>query len=286
MYKKVLFPTDFSPIAGHTLSHALTLAQIQEGEVIIQHVVSDYFERLPHWTTIFDLRELQKQIDDYVSKEMARIVRGVSSSSMHIRAIVSKGQTPEEIRALSDEEMVDVIVMGPSMGVITSRVMELADCPVMAVPPAETEAEGCKRARTLLAAVDFSNRPQRLVDHVFRLYESLGVSVYLLHVVEATSPMEVALREKFCGSLGRMHDWALNQMLNLTPTRFVSAPRVHRIFDVGRTADVVARIAGEVNADLVVVGVQDRRLGDRQGLSGKTQRVLMQSGATILAVPA
>ena len=286
MYKKVLFPTDFSPVAGHALSHALKLAQIQGGEVIVQHVVSDYFERLPHWTTIFDIQELQKQVDGYVSEEMARIVSQVSSSGMQIRAIVSKGQTPEEIRALSDEEMVDLIVMGPSTGIITSRVIELADRPVMAVPPAEAEAEGCKRARTLLAAVDFSRRPQKLMDHVFRLYDSLGVSVYLLHVVEATRPMEVALRERFGGPLGRMRDWALNQMLNLTPTEFISAPRVHRIVDVGRTADVVARVAGEVNADLVVVGVQDRRRGDGQCLSDNTERILMQSGATILAVPA
>ena len=77
----------------------------------MQHVVNDYFERLPHWTTIFDVHELQKHMDGVVAGEMKRIVGETGESGLKIRPIVSKGRPAEEINAASEEEMVDLIVM-------------------------------------------------------------------------------------------------------------------------------------------------------------------------------
>jgi nucleotide-binding universal stress UspA family protein len=39
-FKKILFPTDFSPNADRALAHAIRLADFDGGEVIVQHVVS------------------------------------------------------------------------------------------------------------------------------------------------------------------------------------------------------------------------------------------------------
>src|SRR5947207_9028695 len=44
-FKKILFPTDFSANADKALAHAIRLAEFDKGEVIVQHVVGDYFER-------------------------------------------------------------------------------------------------------------------------------------------------------------------------------------------------------------------------------------------------
>ena len=57
-FKKILFPTDFSTNADSALTHAVRLAEMDSGEVIIQHVVSDFFERHSHWATLFDVHEL------------------------------------------------------------------------------------------------------------------------------------------------------------------------------------------------------------------------------------
>src|SRR5262245_28811055 len=58
-FKKILFPTDFSPNADKALAHAIRLADFDKGEVIVQHVVGNYFDKHPHWATLFDVRELQ-----------------------------------------------------------------------------------------------------------------------------------------------------------------------------------------------------------------------------------
>ena len=67
-FKKILFPTDFSPNADKALAHAIRLAEFDSGEVIVQHVVGDYFERHSHWATLFDPRELQTYMDGYVRR--------------------------------------------------------------------------------------------------------------------------------------------------------------------------------------------------------------------------
>ena len=51
-FKKILFPTDFSANAHHALSHAVQLADFHQGELIVQHVVTDYFEKHTHWATL------------------------------------------------------------------------------------------------------------------------------------------------------------------------------------------------------------------------------------------
>ena len=60
-FKKILFPTDFSANADKALAHAIRLAEFDKGEVIVQHVVGDYFERHSHWATIFDPREMPRR---------------------------------------------------------------------------------------------------------------------------------------------------------------------------------------------------------------------------------
>src|SRR5256885_7121133 len=72
--KKILFPTDFSANADRALAHAVRLANFDSGEVIVQHVVDTYFEKHPHWATLFDLHELQKYMDMYVETNMAASV--------------------------------------------------------------------------------------------------------------------------------------------------------------------------------------------------------------------
>src|SRR5215469_2721450 len=69
-FKKILFPTDFSANAHHALLHAMQLADFHKGELIVQHVVTDYFEKHSHWATLFDIHEMQKYLDGYADTEM------------------------------------------------------------------------------------------------------------------------------------------------------------------------------------------------------------------------
>ena len=45
LFQKMLFPTDFSEGANTALSYALRMGDVNGSELIVQHVVGDYFGR-------------------------------------------------------------------------------------------------------------------------------------------------------------------------------------------------------------------------------------------------
>src|ERR1041384_8374128 len=131
-FKKILFPTDFSRNADKALAHAIRLAEFDKGEVIVQHVVGNYFEPHSHWATLYDLHELQKYMDGYVDGHMKDVVPA-DTGNVRIRTVISKGKPAEEIAALATDEMVDLVVMGSAKGAVTNKVIRLTSRPVLAV---------------------------------------------------------------------------------------------------------------------------------------------------------
>src|SRR5436309_13315341 len=109
VFKKILFPTDFSANADKALAHALRLADVDNGEVIVQHVVADYFDRHPHWATLFDLHELQKHMDGYVEAHMMKLLKK-ESGNPRVRNVLSKGKPAEVCARLSTREIGVVVV--------------------------------------------------------------------------------------------------------------------------------------------------------------------------------
>ena len=134
-FTKILFPTDFSQGADHALENVMSLPGVRE--VIVQHVVSTYFEKHSHWTTLFDIHEMQKYMDMHVQTEMAKIAPQGNKDNVTYRTVVSEGKPAEQIVELADKDRVDIIVMGPARGVVTGAVIRAANHPVLAVPQTE-----------------------------------------------------------------------------------------------------------------------------------------------------
>src|SRR5215475_6121456 len=86
-FSKILFPTDFSESANHAFENALCLTGVRE--VIVQHVVSTYFEKHPHWSTLFDIHESQKYVDMYVEQEMSNIPKR-AQEHIACRSVISE----------------------------------------------------------------------------------------------------------------------------------------------------------------------------------------------------
>jgi nucleotide-binding universal stress UspA family protein len=234
-FKKILFPTDFSPNANHALLHAVRLADFHKGEVIVQHVVNNYFNKHPHWSTIFDIHELQKHMDIFGAEQMSRIL-GPYSDAVSIRRVISKGKPAEEIVALAEKELVDLIVMGSAKGVVTNKVIRETTRPVLAISASEqhdpTEPLGV--ARRILVATDFSEHSKKVVSYAFDLKVAFDASIYLLYVMETSKAVEFALKQTHLSSATtKMKEWAFNQLVNLTPDEFMNDPRVVRMVEVG-----------------------------------------------------
>ena len=284
--KKILFPTDFSSNANHALSHAIRLTRFNKGELIVQHVVSTYFEGYPHWSTLFDLHELQKHMDNYVDQQMPRILPD-DMAEIRIRNVISRGKPAEEIAALAQKELADLVVMGSARGVITAKVIRLTNRPVMAITmhgPGNT-GDALRPVRRILVATDFSEHSKQVLQYAFELKQMFNAAIYMLYVIEPMKAVRFGLQQAyFTGRVEKMKQWAENQLVNLTPDEFMDDPAVFRIIDTGTPGDCIASVADNIGADITILGTHEYGTIHRHLLGTTTGKLLTRTSRPVLAV--
>jgi nucleotide-binding universal stress UspA family protein len=284
-FKKILFPTDFSENADRALAHAIRLADFDNGEVIVQHVVSNYFEKHPHWATLFDLHEMQKYLDGYVDARMKAVLP--KDTGVRVRTEISKGKPVEEIAALAERELVDLVVMGSAKGVITNKVIRTTNRPVLAVSAAQPNPNevGLRKLTKILVATDFSPHSKRLVEYAFDLKRIFGANIYMLYVIEVGHAVAWAIRQShFVDAVDKMREWATNQLINLTPDEFINDPTVIRLVEQGRPGETIADVAYELGADLTIVGAHEYGAIHQHLIGTTPDKLLTKASTPILTV--
>jgi nucleotide-binding universal stress UspA family protein len=284
--KKLLFPTDFSANATHALRHAIQLAGFSEGEIVVQHVVSDYFEQHKHWATLFDVHELQKHMDGYVATEVAKALP-TDADGIRVRQVISKGKPADEIAALAEREMVDVVVMGSARGVTTNKVMRLTSRPVLAVSTDTTSSDDShvSKVERILVATDFSEHSKRVVQYAFELKRAFGATIYLMYVIEPRKAIEFGInQDHYFDATEKMREWAMNQLINLTPDEFVNGPRVVRIVENGSPSERIAEVAQQIRADLTVLGTHEHSVLHQHVLGTTADRLLATISNPVLTL--
>jgi nucleotide-binding universal stress UspA family protein len=285
-FKTILFPTDFSANADKALAHAIRLADFDDGEVIIQHVVGNYFERHPHWATLFDVHELQKFMNGYVSAHMEKILPK-QSPNVRLRTLISKGKPADEIAAVAERERVDLVVMGSAKGVVTNKVIRLTNRPVLAVSAAQVgpDETGLQKLTKILVATDFSEHSRRVIQYAFDLKRIFDATIYMLYVIETSHAVEWAFRQgHFSHSMDKMREWAGNQLLNLTPDEYINDPSVVRLVEAGSPGDVIADVAFQVGADLTILGTHEYGAIHQHLLGTTTDKLLTKTATPVLTL--
>jgi nucleotide-binding universal stress UspA family protein len=283
-YRKVLFPTDYSRNSEHAFEHAIRLTEFQKGELIIQHVVNDYFERTPHWITLFDLRQLQLHLDSFAEQEMAKTLVTVGGN-ITVRSVISRGKTADEIVALAEKELVDLVVMGSAAGSVTNSVIRSTNRPVLAVSSHLATSALSGAAGHILVATDFSEHSKKVVRYAFELKKAFDATIYLLYVIETTKAIEFAFKQgHYTDATERMKEWAMNQLLNLVPDGSLDDPRVVRLVETGNASQRIASVAREIGVDLTVLGTHEYGTMHRHLLGTTTDKLLSKMESSFLAV--
>jgi nucleotide-binding universal stress UspA family protein len=285
-FNKILFPTDFSPNAGRALAHAIRLADFNDGEVIVHHVITSYFEQHPHWATLFDIHEMQKFMDGYVAAQMAKILPK-DCGNVRIRTLISKGKPADEIAAVADREFVDLVVMGSAKGVITNKVIRLTNRPVLAVSAVQPTSEeiGLHKVSRILVATDFSQHSKRVIEYAFDLKRIFNATIYMVYVIETGHAIEWAIRQgHLIHGMEKMKEWANNQLLNLVPDEFTNDPTVIRLIATGSPGEAIADTAFEIGADLTILGTHEYGAVHRHLLGTTTDKVLTNTTTPVLTV--
>jgi nucleotide-binding universal stress UspA family protein len=281
-FSKILFPTDFSESAKHALENALYLTGIRE--VIVQHVVSTYFEKHPHWSTLFDIHEMQKFMDMYIETEMAK-VPSQDQGGINYRSVISEGKPAQQIVELADKEKVDLVIMGPARGVITGQVIRASSRPVLAIPESDSQLRPLQKISRILVTTDCSPYSKTVVDYAFQVKQLINCELFLLYVIELSAAIKFGLRQGyFVDAVSKMRTWAKNQLENLTPYQFVKDNSVHWLVEEGPVSDKIAECAEAYDVNLVILGAHGYGPVEKHFVGTTTNKVLTKVSQPILTV--
>ncbi len=140
---RILFPTDFSPASENAFSFALKLAEVLSSQLDIIHVyrlpVVDATNVPPDY-----LGQLFDEKRTHIGEQLRTFTESAPENLINSLEPVHGVFVPEEIAAFAEKQNSRLIVMGTRgehlsrfekfMGSITSNTLEIAKCPVIAVP--------------------------------------------------------------------------------------------------------------------------------------------------------
>ncbi|HTZ17927.1 MAG TPA: universal stress protein [Dissulfurispiraceae bacterium] len=140
--KKVLFTTDFSEGASHSLSYAADVAKTYGARLYLLHVIQDVTMspglHIPHGSVDITYKELEAN----AKKSLEKLFVSVCGEYKNSETGVMRGVPYEEILKFATEKGIDLIVIGTHgrkgldrvlFGSTAERVVRNASCPVLTV---------------------------------------------------------------------------------------------------------------------------------------------------------
>jgi glycine betaine transporter len=142
-FKRILFPTDFSPAAAHALDYAISLALEHEAKIFLLHVVEDIGFNSPFTLSSYPSSvEYHHGIEGKVKEELARVISPQLKRQIPVEELVTNGKPFVEIVRAAREKGADLIVIPTHshpglkhthLGSTAERVARLSPCPVLVI---------------------------------------------------------------------------------------------------------------------------------------------------------
>ena len=152
LFRKVLYPTDFSELAEVAKDYVLKLKDANAQEVVILHVIHPLEFSLPQFDDPFALDvatiyahipEIEKEVLKKHEEMLNTMADELEQQGFTVKRVMTIGDPKEEIVRVADEEKVNVIVIGYHGKGLLERILEMgstakavirnAKCPVLVV---------------------------------------------------------------------------------------------------------------------------------------------------------
>jgi nucleotide-binding universal stress UspA family protein len=159
LFRKVLYPTDFSELAEVAKDYILKLKEANAQEVVILHVIHPLEFSLPQFDDPFALDvatiyahipEIEKEILKKHEEMLNTMADELEQQGFTVKRVMTIGDPKEEIVRIADEEKVNVIVIGYHGKGLLERILEMgstakavirnAKCPVLVVKREKSES--------------------------------------------------------------------------------------------------------------------------------------------------
>ena len=141
MFKKILFPTDFSDVSRKALEYIKQLKGAGAQEVIVLHVVDEkelaVLSRVPD-----QYSQIMAHIEKHIANVMGAIETDLTAEGFQVKLTVKTGQPFTEIMATAADEKVSIIILGSHgrsnigemlLGSVSENVIRHARVPVLVI---------------------------------------------------------------------------------------------------------------------------------------------------------
>jgi len=143
MFKKILYPTDFSDVAKKALDYIMQLKEAGTYEVIVLYVIDKRNLDVLAWYGVNDILTFEKDMENKLTEELSAIEDELRQRGFEVKVRIEKGLPFREIlRVEEEEEDVSLIVIGSHgksnikemlLGSVSEKVVRKAKKPVLVV---------------------------------------------------------------------------------------------------------------------------------------------------------
>ncbi|HID43963.1 MAG TPA: hypothetical protein EYP30_09395 [Archaeoglobaceae archaeon] len=201
MYKKILFPTDFSEVAEGILEWISGLKDIGIEEIVLVRVIN--LTKVVGVTSGFNIESWIKYEEEESEKKLSKLVDYLKQRGFNARYVtpIPRGDPVSEIVKTAENEKVFFIVIGSKgkgffkeilMGSVSEGVVRRSTVPVLLVKPKCFKTDDgkirCELHRNpferILFAYDLSEYSLKVLEHVKIASVSGGKEVIILNVLE------------------------------------------------------------------------------------------------------
>jgi len=142
MFKKILYPTDFSDVAHKALDFIICLQDAGAREVVILHVIDKgNFDAIARYATK-DILDIEEKLKETALAEIKPLEEKLTKKGFKVKVIVSRAVPVMEILRVEAEEKVSAIVIGSHgvsniaemfLGSVSEKVIKRAKTPVLVI---------------------------------------------------------------------------------------------------------------------------------------------------------
>lgn len=274
--EKILIPIDFSETSFLAIEHAATIAQTFKAELVLLHVVEKHWEKFS--IVVPEMRinapdgitnAIEKRLED-VAKDVF-LTYGVKSS-----CITANGTIFSEIISVSEEQKVDLIVMGTHgtsgfveffIGSNAYKVVTSSNCPVLTV---QTHAKKVS-FNNILLPIDNSAHSRQKVNHAIVMARHFSSHLHVVGLADFNDAQELS---KFEIKLEQIQEYIQRCGLNSTI----------EIVKGSNQAVMTTQQAKASNADLIIIMTdQDENISGRL-MGTYAQQIVNHSKIPVMSI--
>jgi nucleotide-binding universal stress UspA family protein len=293
---RILCPVDFSEFSGPALECAVRLGNWFEARVEVLHVIPFVIPAgvgLPYFPAPPEVTRVQHE---QAAQGLADLVAPFLSE-VPIETKLLEGDPWRVIREVAEALPADLLVMGTHgrsgfehllLGSVTEKVLRRAPCPVLTVGHVSPQPRTGPLFRRILCAADLTHASERTLDVALSLASENDARITLLHVVDSLpaeheAPLLLAVPE--IGPLRRdLVDQARAQLQKAVRDAACDFCHVSERVETGAAWSEILRVAGEMDADLIVIGSHRRGAVGRMFFGSTSSHVVRGAVCPVLVI--